>query len=233
LPEERPFVFPLQSHIEVPSALVRDGLLPKLGSPCLEQLLLKLAQERRAIGDSVLAESDYEVYCHRIVAHFMKALDFVPFFKNERDGEKRSEDYKVFPVRSAEQRSVLSAVLNSNLFYWWYLVYSDVYHCGRELILGFPCDLEALQRGHGDALAKLNAKLMKDLRGNSVRRRIPYRTTGRVEYDEYYPRQSKAAFDDIDVVLAKHYGLTDDEVDFIINYDIKYRMGGDADEADE
>ena len=25
--------------------------------------------------------------------------------------------------------------------------------------------------------------------------------------------------------LAKHYGFTDEELDFIINYDIKYRMG--------
>ncbi|MGH6636477.1 MAG: hypothetical protein ACRED0_10230, partial [Gammaproteobacteria bacterium] len=27
-------------------------------------------------------------------------------------------------------------------------------------------------------------------------------------------------------VLARHYGFTDEELDFIINYDIKYRMGG-------
>jgi hypothetical protein len=26
-------------------------------------------------------------------------------------------------------------------------------------------------------------------------------------------------------VPAKHYGFTDEELDFIINYDIKYRMG--------
>jgi hypothetical protein len=29
-------------------------------------------------------------------------------------------------------------------------------------------------------------------------------------------------------VLAANYGFTDKELDFIINYDIKYRMGGDA-----
>ena len=26
-------------------------------------------------------------------------------------------------------------------------------------------------------------------------------------------------------MLAQHYGFTDEELDFIINYDIKYRMG--------
>ena len=29
----------------------------------------------------------------------------------------------------------------------------------------------------------------------------------------------------INNVLAHHYGFTEEELDFIINYDIKYRMG--------
>jgi len=33
--------------------------------------------------------------------------------------------------------------------------------------------------------------------------------------------------------LARHYGFTDEELDFIINYDIKYRMGGADDEQEE
>jgi hypothetical protein len=38
----------------------------------------------------------------------------------------------------------------------------------------------------------------------------------------------KPIIDEIDCVLAQHYGFTDEELDFIINYDIKYRMGRDA-----
>ncbi|MBI2299521.1 MAG: hypothetical protein HYU66_11365 [Armatimonadetes bacterium] len=37
-----------------------------------------------------------------------------------------------------------------------------------------------------------------------------------------------ALFDELDRVLARHYGLTDEELDFILNYDIKYRMGRDG-----
>jgi hypothetical protein len=33
---------------------------------------------------------------------------------------------------------------------------------------------------------------------------------------------------DIDAFLAKHYGLMDEELDFIVNYDIHYRMGRDG-----
>ena len=42
----------------------------------------------------------------------------------------------------------------------------------------------------------------------------------------------KPIIDEIDRVLARHYGFTAEEIDFIVNYDIKYRMGRDAgDEA--
>lgn len=67
-------------------------------------------------------------------------------------------------------------------------------------------------------------RLMDDYRLQSKRKKAFYRT-GRVEYDEFYPRKSKSIIDEIDRVLAKHYGLTGEELDFIINYDIKYRMG--------
>ena len=36
--------------------------------------------------------------------------------------------------------------------------------------------------------------------------------------------------DEIDRVLAEHYGFTDEELDFILNYDIKYRLGADGGE---
>jgi len=34
-------------------------------------------------------------------------------------------------------------------------------------------------------------------------------------------------------VLAAHFGFTHEELDFIINYDIKYRMGREAKSEEE
>jgi len=45
------------------------------------------------------------------------------------------------------------------------------------------------------------------------------------------PKYAKPILDGIDAVLAAHYGFTDEELDYIINYDIKYRMGKDLLEA--
>jgi len=37
--------------------------------------------------------------------------------------------------------------------------------------------------------------------------------------------------DEIGAALAEHYGFSDDELHFIFSYDIKCRMGSDAEEA--
>ena len=49
--------------------------------------------------------------------------------------------------------------------------------------------------------------------------------TDNIELESFKLNASKPIIDEIDKVLAKHYGFTEDELDFIINYDIKYRMG--------
>ena len=82
-------------------------------------------------------------------------------------------------------------------------------------------------------LGDLVAELMKDYEKHSVRKETEYQTTGRVIYDEFYPRYSKPIIDQIDRILARHYGFTDAELDFIINYDIKYRMGDELAAGDE
>ena len=47
-----------------------------------------------------------------------------------------------------------------------------------------------------------------------------------------FMKEGKIAVVEIDKVLAQHYGFTDEELDFIINYDIKYRMGKELDAED-
>ncbi|WP_250122821.1 DNA methyltransferase [Chroococcidiopsis sp. CCMEE 29] len=228
LSEARNQLFPLIEYNQALPSFIQNGSIPKITGEIYSSILNKCLQEEKRIGDFINGNYSHNVYGHRIVAHFVKAFDFIPFFSNERDGVKKSEDYKVFTVESVIQRDALTTILNSNTFYIWFAFYSDVYHCGREIILSFPCNLEYLSQYFGDLISKINTRLMEDFKQNSVRRSIPYKTTGIVEYDEYYPRLSKPIIDEIDRVLAQHYGFTDEELDFIINYDIKYRMGRDS-----
>jgi len=83
-------------------------------------------------------------------------------------------------------------------------------------------------------LSELGSSVSADIQNNSFRKETIYKNTGQVIYDEFYPKRSKPIIDEIDNVLAEHYGFTEEELDFIINYDIKYRMGKELEsEGDE
>jgi hypothetical protein len=53
----------------------------------------------------------------------------------------------------------------------------------------------------------------------------------RIFDNEVKAQESRPIIDEIDWVLARHYGFTEEELDFIVNYDIKYRMGRGSDEG--
>ena len=74
-------------------------------------------------------------------------------------------------------------------------------------------------------LASLGRELMIDYKANSKFIVNNYKKYGIRTIQTFQPRQSKPIIDEIDRVLATHYSFTDEELDFIINYDVKYRMG--------
>jgi hypothetical protein len=69
---------------------------------------------------------------------------------------------------------------------------------------------------------------MEDYNRNSIYLTNNYKKYGTLTIQSFQPRVSKPLIDKIDQVLSRHYALTDEELDFIINYDIKYRMGAEA-----
>lgn len=74
---------------------------------------------------------------------------------------------------------------------------------------------------------------MKDLKNHAEKKTITTKDSDKISYDEFNVSESKPVLDEIDRLLATHYGFTDEELDFIINYDIKYRMGRDAGDLED
>jgi hypothetical protein len=206
-------------------------IIPKIHDHITENILRKLGK----LSPATFIQPLYHVsfYIHQIPYNYIKVFDFVPYFWNEVDGEKMSVDYKSYCLAQNSDERIVIALLNSNLFFWWWYTVSDGYHCVKREICSFPIGLDKMLSDHRNRLALLAGKLMSDLSSNKKRKVCQYQKTGRVEYDEFYPRYSKPIIDEIDRVLAQHYGFTDEELDFIINYDIKYRMGRDSEENEE
>ena len=73
-------------------------------------------------------------------------------------------------------------------------------------------------------------ELNRDLNNNIQIAEYNYANRGIVRFAQFFPKKSKNVIDNIDKSLAKQYGFTEEELDFIINYDIKYRMGDELNE---
>jgi len=128
---------------------------------------------------------------------------------------------------------VLLAVLNSGLFFWFFIAFSDCRNVNLREIVRFPIDLLSMKAELQTTLSQLAHTLLQDLKRNSVFQERVDKRAGTMRIESFQPRLSKPIIDEIDRVLAKHYGFTDEELDFILNYDIKYRMGRDAGEGEE
>ena len=119
-----------------------------------------------------------------------------------------------------EESLFYMASFNSNLFWWYYALNFDMFNLKDYMIFAFRLNYDA-----DKALPALAEKLDEDMRKNRSKQSVNRATLGRGSTYTYQKKLSKQIIDEIDESLAKHYGFTEEELDFIINYDIKYRMG--------
>ena len=120
-------------------------------------------------------------------------------------------------------RDTAFCCLWSTLHYWLYQVRTNC----RDFN---PSDLESVPipdsvAGAVVEFGQLSRRVTTKLERTSEVAEATYDVGGRVRYQRFRPKAIKGIIDEIDRVLAVHYGFSDKELDFIINYDIKYRMG--------
>jgi hypothetical protein len=92
-------------------------------------------------------------------------------------------------------------------------------------VLGLPLNIDEMPLTIRKDLRKLADLLSEELQVHSEMRRMSFKDAGMLTIQCIFPGKSKTIIDEIDRVLAQHYGFTDEELDFIINYDLKYRVG--------
>lgn len=136
---------------------------------------------------------------------------------------KVSSHYKPVTLES-DDSFIINGLMNSSLFYWWFVVWSD----GRDLladhIKSFPINLEAFSQTMKDRLKKLVEELMKSYDKNS-NIKVNERMGGyAIKIKEIIPSKSKAIIDEIDDIFAEHFEFSDEEKDFIRKFDIEFRI---------
>ncbi|TDA70682.1 MAG: SAM-dependent methyltransferase [Clostridia bacterium] len=215
------------------TGLQLDGAVAKIGSSTEVSVLNKLSRESGPLAEYTAYHGKYAIYYTRKLSHFVQILNFIPSIKGENGRKREPSELKQLLFSNEADRDVFLAILNSSLFYWLITVFSDCRNLNKREVHAARFDMRKARSQIVESLRQLSRKLMDDIQRNSHILTMNYKRLGTLKIQCTYPRLSKPIIDEIDYALAKHYGFTDEELDFIINYDIKYRMGRDAGEEQE
>lgn len=202
--------------------------IPKLSGVTDRSILDKLLSQKKTIRD-VKGKSNGRIYYRTDGGLYWKVFtDYAPkFFINGKEGSSSRETW--FSVSREGEEKPMIAILSSNLFWWWYTVTSNLRHLN-------PSDIDGFYMADGllrDAtLVRLAQRYLESLEENSTMLTRIQKQTGETQTQSFKISLSKPILDEIDTVLAAHYGFTAEELDFIINYDIKYRMGRGSGEGE-
>ncbi len=127
---------------------------------------------------------------------------------------------------SSKYASSIGCILSSNLSFWFYQIYSNNLDWKTYEIENFtiPC----LSKENIDYIEELYEKYLCDIEEKANVRQ----TTGESKYlvdsfKEYKIVRSKYIIDEIDDYIGPLYGLTHEEIDFIKNYELEFRMAGE------
>jgi Eco57I restriction-modification methylase len=201
--------------------------LPKMTSPLEIGIVEKLVAQHHCLSTFYRKNGKYRVFYSRKIGYFLQVLDFEPEVLDGRGMRRPPSEFKELRFPNEAYAQLALCCLNSNLFYWFVTIFSDCRHVNKREVDAFPIDLQSLAAGRAQMhLISLGKELMADLAANSIERRMKF-SHDTLTVQCIIPKLSKAIIDEIDGSLAMYYGFTDEESNFIINYDSKYRMGYD------
>jgi hypothetical protein len=193
---------------------------PKTGVDIGCSIFRKLSTHRSTPLRSFLnSGSKSSLIFHRTPGYWVRIMNFEPYFKSPTQTRSihHIRELKVADEKSAQ---FAGAVVSSSLYFWWFFALGNCRNLTYADIYDFPAG--EVEIGFVTQSGRLFLSLMEDFQKHSFTNH-----RGDTEFQEFEWSQSKPIIDEIDKVMAEHYGFTEEELDYIINYDIKYRMGKD------
>jgi hypothetical protein len=222
--ELRESLFQRLAYTEV-TQQVRPGIIPRYGSTLEQSLHMKLYHQSQRLGGYIKKAGTHTLYLTRKLSWFVQATPFIPQIIDEQGRLRNPSELKTLRFSSQEHADIAFVALNSNLFYWFLTTGSDCRNLNMREVRGFPLNIDEVLISIRRDLRKLAARLTIDFQAHSRLGKMSFKDTGTLTIQCMFPSKSKHIVDEIDHELAQHYGFTEEELDFLINYDIKYRSG--------
>ena len=207
---------------------LRGFVIPKFTENIELGITSKLFSSTNHFGASFRRQTKHKLFYRIGGGRYWKVFtSFQPLFiLNGMASVSSRENYIYFDTE--DERDLAIAVLSSSLFFWFFSISTN----GRDLnpidLTEFPIDINRIEAKSRAKLISLSQELMVDYRRYKKVKHKESKKTGAIQFEEFYPRESKNIIDRIDQEIAHFLELRVQELDFIINYDIKYRLGAEA-----
>lgn len=122
--------------------------------------------------------------------------------------------------------NAIGCILSSSLAFWFYQIYSNNLDWKTYEIENFT--IPQLTTENIEYLDKLYSRYLTDIEAKANVRTTSGESTYNVDsFKEYKIVRSKAIIDEIDDYICPLYGLTQEETDFIKNYELEFRLAGE------
>lgn len=201
--EERPELF---NTVEVTkNTYLKDNYIPKLGNHTDNDIYEKVIAKQNRLID-MFEGNQASIYLNMRAAFWIKA-----FVTKHSGGE-----YNEYGCQSKEMANYIMCLLNSSLFWWYWICVSDCWHITRKELIGFT-----IPNNPNFAVTDRLAKKLED----KLEETKKYVGTKQTEY-EYKHKECVNEIHEIDDYINRLYGLTEEESLYIKNFAFRYRVGG-------
>ena len=190
------------------------GRIPKIGTSIEKNILAKVFKQHRL--QTFLDTKGKPIYYRTTGGRYFKVVTNYP--------TGSTKEKPLFFEKKLT--NAIGCVLSSSLAFWFYQIYSNNLDWKTYEIENFT--IPQLSPDNVESLEKLYSRYLIDIEANANIRSTSGESTYNVEsFKEYKIVRSKAIIDEIDDYLCPLYGLTREEIDFIKNYELEFRLAGE------
>lgn len=203
--EEREDLF--HSTEVVKNKFAENDFIPKLGTQIDSNVYKKIQTQKKDLI-KLLENNGNSLFLNMRAAFWIKA------FLSQHSGS----EYKEYKCENQDYANFCMCLLNSSLFWWYWVCVSDCWHITRKELIGFKVP-SIVDFKTTNKLANLLEKKLEDTK--------VFVGTKQTEY-EYKHKECVDIIHTIDDYINTLYGLTDEESIYIKNFSYRYRIGGGA-----
>ncbi|MDY0150979.1 MAG: Eco57I restriction-modification methylase domain-containing protein [Candidatus Cloacimonas sp.] len=205
---------------------------PRISDSIELSIIGKLFSNPSSIMSNVSIYSDHILH-YRNMGNFFFKLAFLEEPTYTKNGiRQQSSTVSSIGIDSALNLRACISTINSTMFYFYWVLLTDCYHLSKQDITNFPVDFNLVNSEIRTNLVDLCKNLLGSLEESAVWKTETLSNGDTKTYRRYFPQNCKSVIDEIDKNLGCCFGLSQNEIDYLINYDIKYRMGSSLNDCE-